>query len=200
MNSQGSGRPQDLSQIERGSAWAKLFTVFYTFFNTALNLAMVSGKTEKGMKRAGTLLMILVVQPVIEGFLKSAIGSALGDDDDDDWLEKAIKASGTNVVSFNLGLLVGVRELGYLTDDWGYQGPSGLRKVTDFGKAYNAMVRSIENGEITEKDLRAFVSFAGTMTPFPVTPINRAISGANALYEDKTDNPLTLITGYSDKK
>lgn len=152
------------------------------------------------MKRAGTLLMILVVQPVIEGFLKSAIGSALGDDDDDDWLEKAIKASGTNVVSFNLGLLVGVRELGYLTDDWGYQGPSGLRKVTDFGKAYNAMVRSIENGEITEKDLRAFVSFAGTMTPFPVTPINRAISGANALYEDKTDNPLTLITGYSDKK
>lgn len=198
MNSQGSGRMQDLSQIERGSAWAKLFTVFYTFFNTALNLAMVSGKTEKGMKRAGTLLLLLVMQPVIEGFLKSAIGSALGDDDED-WLEKAIKASGTNAVSFNLGLLVGVRELGYLTGDWGYQGPSGLRKITDFGKAYNAMVRSIENGEITETDLKAFVSAAGTMAPFPVTPINRAISGANALYEDKTDNPLALITGYSDK-
>lgn len=198
MNSQGSGRMQDLSQIERGNAWAKLFTVFYTFFNTALNLAVVSGKTEKGMKRAGTLLLLLVMQPVIEGFLKSAIGSALGDDDED-WLEKAIKASATNAASFNLGLLVGVRELGYLTGDWGYQGPSGLRKITDFGKAYNAMVRSIENGEITETDLKAFVSAAGTMAPFPVTPINRAISGANALYEDKTDNPLALITGYSDK-
>ncbi|MFR1988238.1 MAG: hypothetical protein ACLS29_09380 [Prevotellamassilia sp.] len=41
-NSQGSGSLADLSAIERGSAWSKFFTVFYTFFNTALNLAAVS--------------------------------------------------------------------------------------------------------------------------------------------------------------
>lgn len=198
-NSQGSGSLADLSAIERGSAWSKLFTVFYTFFNTALNLAAVSFKTEKGFKRAGTLLMVLVMQPVIEGFLRSAIGSALGEDDDD-WLEKAVKASGSSVVSFNLGLLVGVRELAYLTTDYGYRGPSGLRKITDFGRAYNATVHAIENGEVSEADVKAWVSFGGTMVPYPVTPINRAISGANALYEDKTDNLLTLITGYSDKK
>lgn len=195
-NSQGSGSLADLSAIERGSAWSKLFTVFYTFFNTALNLAAVSFKTEKGFKRAGTLLMVLVMQPVIEGFLRSAIGSALGEDDDD-WLEKAVKASGSGVVSFNLGLLVGVRELAYLTTDYGYRGPSGLRKVTDFGRAYNATVHAIENGEVSEADVKAWVSFGGTMAPYPVTPINRAISGANALYHDETDNPLALLTGHS---
>ena len=78
--------------------------------------------------------------------------------------------------------------------------PSGLRKITDFGRAYNATVHAIENGEVSEADVKAWVSFGGTMVPYPVTPINRAISGANALYEDKTDNLLTLITGYSDKK
>lgn len=195
-NSQGSGSLADLSAIERGSAWSKLFTVFYTFFNTALNLAVVSFKTEKGFKRAGTLLMVLVMQPVIEGFLRSAIGSALGEDDDD-WLEKAVKASGSSVVSFNLGLLVGVRELAYLTTDYGYRGPSGLRKITDFGRAYNATVHAIENGEVSEADVKAWVSFGGTMAPYPVTPINRAISGANALYNDETDNPLALLTGHS---
>ena len=195
-NSQGSGSLADLSAIERGGAWSKLFTVFYTFFNTALNLAAVSFKTEKGFKRAGTLLMVLVMQPVIEGFLRSAIGSALGEDDDD-WLEKAVKASGSNVVSFNLGLLVGVRELAYLTTDYGYRGPSGLRKITDFGRAYNATVHAIENGEVSEADVKAWVSFGGTMAPYPVTPINRAISGANALYNDETDNPLALLTGHS---
>ena len=195
-NSQGSGSLADLSAIERGSAWSKLFTVFYTFFNTALNLATVSFKTEKGFKRAGTLLMVLVMQPVIEGFLRSAIGSALGEDDDD-WLEKAVKASDSSVVSFNLGLLVGVRELAYLTTDYGYRGPSGLRKITDFGRAYNATVHAIENGEVSEADVKAWVSFGGTMVPYPVTPINRAISGANALYNDETDNPLALLTGHS---
>lgn len=195
-NSQGAGSLADLSAIERGSAWSKLFTVFYTFFNTALNLAAVSFKTEKGFKRAGTLLMVLVMQPVIEGFLRSAIGSALGEDDDD-WLEKAVKASGPSVVSFNLGLLVGVRELAYLTTDYGYRGPSGLRKITDFGRAYNATVHAIENGEVSEADVKAWVSFGGTMAPYPVTPINRAISGANALYNDETDNPLALLTGHS---
>lgn len=195
-NSQGSGSLADLSAIERGSAWSKLFTVFYTFFNTALNLAAVSFKTEKGFKRAGTLLMVLVMQPVIEGFLRSAIGSALGEDADD-WLEKAVKASGSSVVSFNLGLLVGVRELAYLTTDYGYRGPSGLRKITDFGRAYNATVHAIENGEVSEADVKAWVSFGGTMAPYPVTPINRAISGANALYNDETDNPLALLTGHS---
>ncbi len=195
-NSQGSGSLADLSAIERESAWSKFFTVFYTFFNTALNLAAVSFKTEKGFKRAGTLLMVLVMQPVIEGFLRSAIGSALGEGDDD-WLEKAVKASGSSVVSFNLGLLVVVRELAYLTTDYGYRGPSGLRKITDFGRAYNATVHAIENGEVSEADVKAWVSFGGTMAPYPVTPINRAISGANALYNDETDNPLALLTGHS---
>ena len=58
-------------------------------------------------------------------------------------------------------------------------------------------MHAIENGEVSEADVKAWVSFGGTMVPYPVTPINRAISGATALYNDETDNPLALLTGHS---
>ena len=44
IEAQGSGRLMDLSGVERGGAWSKLFTVFYTFFNTAYNIGMVTRK------------------------------------------------------------------------------------------------------------------------------------------------------------
>ena len=44
--------------------------------------------------------------------------------------------AGLNVLSFNAGLLVGVRELSYLAGDFGYQGPAGLRKITDTGCSF----------------------------------------------------------------
>ncbi|MFR1988237.1 MAG: hypothetical protein ACLS29_09375 [Prevotellamassilia sp.] len=138
--------------------------------------------------------MVLVMQPVIEGFLRSAIGSALGEDDDD-WLEKAVKASGSSVVSFNLGLLVVVRELAYLTTDYGYRGPSGLRKITDFGRAYNATVHAIENGEVSEADVKAWVSFGGTMAP---TRSRRSAARSPAPTRStttETDNPLRSSQG-----
>ena len=196
MNSQGSGRLQDLSKLERSGAWTKLFTVFYTFFNTALNLMAVSRRNDRGMKRATTILMIAVMQPVIESFVKSAVGALVGDADDD-WLEKAMKDAGTNFVGFNLGLFVGFRELSYLTGDFGYQGPAGLRKITDTGRAINAWLTAADNGEISESTVKATVSAMGVWVGLPVTPINRAISGGNALYEGETDNPAALFLGYS---
>ena len=197
MNSQGSGRMQDLSKIERGGAWAKLFTVFYTFFNTALNLSVVSGKTERGMKRACSLLMVLVMQPVIESFVRSAVG-AVGEDDDD-WLEKAVKDAAKNTASFNLSLFVGLREFAAILDDYGYKGPAGLRKVTDTIRAGTSWERAWEKGEIDEATVKATVSAVGVWGGLPVTPINRAISGASALQRGDTDNPAVLFLGYSNK-
>ena len=200
MNSQGSGRMQDLSQIERGNAYQKLLTVFYTFFNTAYNLAWVSGKTQQGLKRATTLMTILVLQPVIESFLRSAIDAAMDDDDNDDWLEKAIAKGGKDVVGFNLGLFVGLRELNAVLDEYGYRGPAGFRAISDTIRAGRSWKTAVEKGEVSESTLKATVSAVGVWAGLPVTPINRAISGANALRNDETDNPAVLLMGYSHQK
>lgn len=197
---QGSGRFTDLSPVERGSAWQKLFTVFYTFFNTALNLAVIKGETERGMKRATSVLLVLLIQPVIESFLKAGASELLGtggDDDDDEWAEKLMTSTAANVASFNLGLFAGVREMSWILGDFGYQGPSGLRKITDTGRA--ALALGKPPSEWDEMTLKATVSALGVWTGVPVVPINRFISGAVALDEGETDNPLVLLTGYSSK-
>ena len=147
------------------------------------------------MKRATTLLMLAVMQPVIESFVKSAAGAMT--DDDDDWLEKAMKDAGKSVFGFNLGLFVGIRELSYLTGDFGYQGPAGLRKITDTGRAFRAWQKAWDDEEVSESTVKATVSAMGVWVGLPVTPINRAISGGNALYEGETDNPAVLFLGYS---
>lgn len=202
MNAQGSGRVSDLSSYERGNAWAKLFTVFYTFFNTALNLAVVSGKTKPTMKAAFDIAMVLAVQPVLETFVKAGASAVFGggSGDDDDWAKKTLKDAGINILQFNLGLLVGVRELSWVLGEYGYQGPAGLRKITDTGRAVQSVERAIETGEWDESTLRAVVSAAGVWAGLPVTPINRAIQGGNALLEDKTDNPLALFIGYKENR
>lgn len=198
IDAQGSGRLHDLSGVERGGPWKKLFTVFYTFFNTALNVAVVSGYTKKKMEAAVDLMMLLLLQPIAEAILRSLVDSVKeGEDLDSDWWDKTMEKAGTNCIGFSLGLLVGLRENQYLSeeDSFGYSGPGGLRKIEDLGR----MINSWKDGEIDMATVKATVNFMGSFGGLPAVAINRAITGATALAEDKTDNPLVLVLGYSDK-
>ena len=145
--------------------------------------------------------MILCLQPVLETFLKAGARELFGagDDDDDKWMQTTLKQAGTNVLSFTAGLLVGVRELSYLFGEFGYQGPAGLRKITDTGRMFTSWQRAVEKGEVSEATLRATVSGIGVWAGWPVTPINRFISGASALESGETNNPVALLIGHSSK-
>ena len=197
-DSQGSGRMQDLSDFERSGSWAKLFTVFYTFFNTAYNLAMMSKNTKDPLRAAVDMLMILVLQPVIESFLRSIGGAFVNDEEmDDDWWLDAIKNMGRDVAGFNMSLFVCMRELQYVVDEYNnYSGPGGLRKITDTGRAITKWASAIEKGEVDESTIRATVSAFGVWVGLPVTPINRAIKGGHALWTGETDNYSALFLGY----
>lgn len=201
-DAQGGGRTQDLSCIERGGEWAKLFTVFYTFFNTALNIAMVTGHTQKGMKRALNLLTLLAFQPIIETFVREGLKAAVSGDDDDDWLKKTSIKAGGSVVNFNLGLLVGLREVAELGQALSegeaprsYSGTGGTRKIADLVRLGQAASKD----EWDENTLKAAITVLGEWSPIPipVVPINRAISGKKAMEEGKTENPLAVFLGYS---
>ena len=201
-DAQGGGRTQDLSGIERGGEWAKLFTVFYTFFNTALNIAMVTGHTQKGMKRALNLLTLLAFQPIIETFVREGLKAAVSGDDDDDWLKKTSIKAGGSVVNFNLGLLVGLREVAELGQALSegeaprsYSGTGGTRKIADLVRLGQAASKD----EWDENTLKAAITVLGEWSPIPipVVPINRAISGKKAMEDGKTENPLAVFLGYS---
>lgn len=207
LDSQGSGSLMELSGIERGGAWLKLFTTYYTFFNTALQIAMVSGHTKDKMTLARDLMLVLIAQPVAETFLREALKVGPdNDEDDDEYWKRMLLASAGNTVEFNMGLFVGLREAGSMAkglvtgEREPYRGPTALRKLTDTTDFLGSVQKAIENGELDERVIRQAITVTADWTgwPIPNVPITRAIKGYNAIKEGKTDNPAAYFLGYSD--
>ena len=203
QDAQGSGRLSELSGIETGNPWKKLITVFYTFFNTALQVVMVSYHTEKRMKFFMDAMLIMVMQPVLEVFLRDMLAPFGGDDDEDadEWAERMAKESVAGVVDFGLGMLVGVREFNGLVnasldlDYYGYRGPTGTRKISDLSNAY---VQLAVQQELDDPAVKAAINVMGSFGGLPSAALNRLYTGGKALYEGDTDNPFALFLGYKD--
>jgi len=199
IDSQGSGLLKDQSAIERGGPALKLFTVFYAFFNTTLNMttAQTMTQTSKG-RLAADYLMLLVIPAVMDGLLREAL--SFGDKDEDKdlsfWAKKMIGSE----IDFLMNMFVGVRELsgavkiatGTSEFPGSYQGPAGVRFIAD---AYKFSSQAVQ-GEFDEAFRKSLINLAGDALGLPSAQINRTISGVEALAEGRTDNPLVIGFGY----
>ncbi|CAB4131890.1 hypothetical protein UFOVP137_18 [uncultured Caudovirales phage] len=200
IDAQGSGTTKDLSAIERGGPVAKLFTVFYSFMNTALNMGYAKTMTEKSRAKLTMDYMMLYMVPVI---MIAAMKDALTPGDSGDWddlgsiLDKLLKEE----LSFLMGMIVGIRELGPLYDAFmgkpaTYQGPAGLRPVNDAIR----LAKELGQGEMDDNLRKATVNMAGDIFGLPSAQINRTITGAQALKEGDTKNPAALLFGYQQER
>lgn len=192
IDSQGSGMTKDLAAIERGGEWRKLFTVYYGFMNTVLNLEVnaLTSKRSLGYK-AGTVLMLSVAMPIID----AALSDLLKPGDSDDWDEEHWQASAGEAVANSLtGHFFALRELQF--GGRSYSGPIGTRSIAD---AYKLGVQ-VWQGELDAGFRRALINTAGSWYGLPSAQLNRSWDGFEALDDGKTDNPLALIFGYQEKK
>lgn len=192
VDAQGGGRLMDLSAVERGGPLSRIFTVFYTFFNSILNTMMVSKHTKGRMAFAADALLLLCFQPVIETFLREGIKAGVAGADPDDWWEHCVEKAPWSVVDFNLGLFVFLREFSGVTDS--YTGPSGMKKFQDVRR----FAQQVEQGDFDMAFWKSLTNMTGAIFGLPAAPITRAMSGIDALERGKTDNPLAIIFGYSE--
>jgi len=205
IDAQGGGQTKDLAAIERGGPALKLFTVFYSFMNTALNLGvqqtMTANTPAKKAKLAADMLLLYVVPPVLGYILKQA--ATPGDDDLDD-PEKLAKSLAANQLDYLMGLMVVVREFAEAAklvtgaNDKGrdYQGPAGLRVIADTG----SMAKQVHQGEFDDAFRKAAINLLGGVLGLPAAQINRTITGVQAINEGKTTNPAAVAFGYQEKK
>ncbi len=191
-DAQGAGQVADLARIQRGGPLLKLFTNFYSYFNTTFNLtAERYGATNfKNPLQVGRfavdMLMLYVVPTVLAFSLKEAVKG--GDDDEEELLQKLAKEQ----LSYLLGTVVGLREVGAaITGFNGYQGPAGTRFFSEVGK----LAKQVEQGEIDIALIKAMNNTAGILLHYPAGAVNRAVEGFIALQEGKTNNPLVILTG-----
>jgi hypothetical protein len=192
VDAQGGGRLMDLSAVERGGPLSRIFTVFYTFFNSILNTVMVSKHTKSKMGFATDALLLLCFQPVIETFLREGIKAGVAGADPDDWWEKSVEEAPWSVLDFNLGLFVFLREFAGITDS--YTGPSGMKKFQDVRR----FAQQAEQGDFDMAFWKSLTNMTGAIFGLPAAPITRAMTGIDALERGKTDNPLAVIFGYSE--
>ena len=189
IDSQGSGLNKDLSAVERGGEWRRLFTVYYSYMNAVLNLEInaLTSKRSLGYK-AGTVLMLSALMPILD----AALNSLLKPGDDDKWDRENLPESlGKAVFNGLTGHFFALRELQW-SGYGGYSGPTGLRGIKD---AYN-LIDQTAQGELDDGLRRALINTAGSWFGLPSAQINRSWDGLEALAADETDNPLALAFGY----
>lgn len=201
IEAQMSGMSKDLSAIERGGPALKLFTVFYSFMNTSLNLGVMKAMTEKNKaKLAADYLLLYVAGPVMGLAIKNALTPG---DADDDWdFEALAKALLGESLGFLMGQMVVVREFaeagknafGLPNGNYGYQGPAGVRVIADTTK----FVQQAQQGEFDDAFRKASINLVGPLFGLPAAQVNRTITGINALTDGKTGNPAAAILGYQE--
>lgn len=196
-DTQGSGLVSDMSAVELGTV-GKLFGSFYSFMNTAYNLqaATFLGEADK-TKMVTKMLTVGVMLPIVEGFLRASM--EVGDDDDDKEMLDYLKFSAGQVVNFNFGLMLGVREMASVAGQlvsgepvFTWRGPSSMRVLSDLSQAASQAAQA----EFDLPLVKAINNLAGSMLGLPAAQINRTLTGIDAWIEEDTDNPLALVLGY----
>ena len=197
IDAQGSGTTKDLSAIERGGPAMKLFTVFYSFMNTSLNLGFAQTMTrDSKMKLAADYLLIYVVPVVLISLMKSAFTP--GDSGDWDDPKKIAAKLIKEEVSYLMGMFFGLREVSNIVDAFQakpsgeYKGPAGTRLIGDT----LVLAKQIGQGEMDDGLRKAVINVSGELLRLPSAQINRTITGVVALKEGKTKNPAAIVFGY----
>lgn len=200
IDSQGNGDIKDLSAIERGGAAQKLFTTFYSFMNTALNVGVEKAMTEKNRGVLSANMAMLYVAPVI---LTHALKSVLTPSNDDGEIGMAElgKKLAAEEIDYLMGMMVVTREFSdavktLFGEGNDYSAPSGLRMIGDTGK----FVKQAAQGEFDTAFRKSAINIIGDLTGLPSAQANRTITGIEALSEGKTNNPLAITFGFHEKR
>ena len=194
IDSQGSGMIKDLAGVERGTALAKLFTVFYSFMNTSFNLGAMRVMNERNkMKLAHDLIMLYMVQVALTRVIRSMLQP---DEDDEDFdMGKLAKQLAVDQIEYLMGMFVFVRDLAFIgrialgePGARGYQGPAGLRMFVDLGE----FVKQGAQWEFDRPFRKAAINLLGDTLGIPSVQINRTWDGIEAIAEGDVEGPIDI--------
>jgi hypothetical protein len=198
LDSQGGGQTKDLSRAQRGGPLMKLWTNFYSFFNTTYNLAAESTRrthlnnpAEVG-RLAVDYLMLFTIPAVLGYLIKNALRPGGDGGDKHFWLTLVREQA-----AWLLGLMVGTREFsGLASGYYGYEGPAGAGAFSEIGK----VVQQASQGKLDEGLIKSLNDAAGIVFHYPAGQLRTSVEGVLAIAEGKTKNPMAIVTGAPKKK
>ena len=143
---QGSGSTKDLAAIQRGSDLQKLFTMYYSYFNTLYNLGarhireLRDDFSPSGIFRAANSALLLWFIPCV----LSEIIAGRGPDDDEDWRIWAARTE----LAYPFQSIMGVRDVvNGIASAYGYQmspASAAPESIVAFGRS---IIKALEHDE-----------------------------------------------------
>lgn len=194
LDSQGGGQVKDLAAVQRGGPLMRLWTNFYSFFNTTFNLAAESTRRTNFRKPGdvGRLMVDYLLLYSVPAFIGYAVREAIRPDDDQDDDESLAEALAREQASYLMGTMMLSRELaGVVSGGYGYEGPAGARALSSASR----LMKQVEQGEPDAAFWRSLNDTAGAVFHYPAGQVKRTVEGFAALVEGKTSNPFALISG-----
>lgn len=197
IDSQGGGMTKDLPANMRAKGFQRLFTAFYTFANTTLNLLTVAIKTSKSRAALVAQLLTLLVFPrAVESFVRGLLRPDVGSDDDDDPEKKGWRYL-ADTVEYTLNIYLGGREIGQIAhyllntgDAFDYKGPSRLHIVPDLLHA----AKQTGQREIDAALMKSYITLGGDLFGLPSGQLNKVI-GAIDEYGQGNIDEVELLGG-----
>lgn len=198
LDAQGGGQIKDLAAVQRGGPLLKLFTNFYSFFNTTYNLTRESvGRTDfKSVSSVGGLAVDMLLLYTVPAVLGTLLKAALSDKDEDE--EKLLRKMIADQLNYLFGTVVLAREVGAAVNmalglPANYSGPAGVRI---FGELAN-LGKQLGQGEADEALFKAAAGTAGVLFHLPSGQVASTLDGIHAMVTGKTENPGALLVGSS---
>ena len=200
-DSQGGGQIGDLAAVQRGGSGQKLFTNFYSFFNTTYQLtAEVFGRTNfRSPKDVAFLVADLALLYMVPSILGTLVKAGLKGEDDPEELAKSIIA---DLLGYTTGTMVGLREISAAiqaavgSGPGDYTGPASVRFFADLAK----FAKQAKQGEPDAAFWKSLNNVGGTLFHYPAGQINATVQGINALADGKTENPGAVLVGAPPKR
>ncbi len=163
---QGGGATKDLAGIQRGNDAMKLFTMFYSFFNTLHNMATLraakvksQGFTKQSVLDAASAALWLWFMPAV----LSEMVAGRGPDEDEEWAEWALPILGM----YPMMTAVGARDLANgMFGKFGYEitpAQAAPKSVVDL---FNSAEKAWEEGEY-DNVVKDAVEASGYLVPWP---------------------------------
>jgi hypothetical protein len=171
LDSQGGGQTKDMAEFQRKHPF---LTMFYSYFNTTLNLAAESTsqtdfKNPLAVAGWASDMALLMVIPALAPAMILAM--MRGEDCDDP--EKCAKKMAQAQAGYLLNLMLGVREVSGPVSGYDYSGPPVGRVITELNKTG----KQVAQGEMDEGLAKSAISLLGVTLGIPTTQILRSWRG-----------------------
>jgi len=187
-DTQASGMTGDLPKIQRGNAFKKLWTNFFSYFSRTYNLNVEAFKKVKRVPDTIGLAGDLLIINTMPAIFSMALHELLKNECDME-LECLVEKLASEQVAFLLGQTIPTREIGSVIpkvmglESYEYKGPAGIRFLFDVSN----LGTQIAQGDADFAAFKAAGKVAGSALHAPMGQILATVEGIIAIEDGEVE-------------